>query len=191
MATKVIPPFIIIPKFLTKTECNNIIKLGNKKPAKLEQFGEDEGRYSHATEFTPCMFNNPEEEYGNRIHKRLIEINDTIYGYKLNMKKWLHGSFLRYDKDGFTNWHYDGYFGTEYPERKLTGVVMLSEGGKDYAGGDFEFPFYMNLTPKQQLQMKQKGTLIVFPSSSFHRVTTVTDGTRYSLGFFMPGPLFK
>jgi hypothetical protein len=189
---KPIHPYVIVENYLSKRECNNIIKLGNKKPAMTEQFGEDEGRYSHVAEFTPCMFTDPEQEYYHRIHSRLFLLNGWHYGYKLSsVKKWLHGNFLRYDKGGLTAWHMDGYYGTEYPDRKLSAVIMLSDGEKDYKGGDFELPFYSNIHPLDKIKLRRKGTLIMFPSHMYHQVTKVTEGTRYTLAYFLSGPRFK
>ena len=55
--------------------------------------------------------------------------------------------------------------------------------GTEYEGGDFEIN---DLSPKKNIihnvkSLKKKGSVIVFPSFVWHRVTPVTKGTRYSL----------
>ena len=60
-------------------------------------------------------------------------------------------------------------------------------------GGDFEFQFRNSddpsiITPAPQL--KNKGTIIVFPSFLYHRVTPLIKGTRYSLVMWTRGNLY-
>ena len=66
--------------------------------------------------------------------------------------------------------------------RKLSMSIALVDG-TEYEGGDFEVN---NLSPKKNTinnikTLKQKGSVVVFPSFVWHRVTPVTKGTRYSL----------
>ena len=66
--------------------------------------------------------------------------------------------------------------------RKLSMTVALVDGS-EYEGGDFE----VNLNePKQEAvhvikPARLKGSVTIFPSFVWHRVTPVTSGTRYSL----------
>ena len=46
-------------------------------------------------------------------------------------------------------------------------------------GGDFEFN--KDIGKLDQNKMRQKGTILVFPSFLYHRVTEVTEGERFSL----------
>ena len=66
--------------------------------------------------------------------------------------------------------------------RKLSMSVALVDG-TEYEGGDFEIN---NLSPKKNevyiiKALRKKGSIIVFPSFVWHRVTPVTEGTRCSL----------
>jgi len=69
--------------------------------------------------------------------------------------------------------------------RKLSVTVSLSDN-KDYKGGELQF--YLNspkLKEKDKIkiceEVKTQGSIVVFPSHLWHRVTPVTKGTRYSL----------
>jgi len=107
----------------------------------------------------------------------------------------------KYKKNQFYNWHID-QFQDPYPSdhkymshqnkiRKLSTVVSLSDGS-EYKGGDFEMDF-RNKRPTGKgkakdvsnidviKSLREKGTVIVFPSFVWHRVTPVLSGTRYSL----------
>ena len=101
--------------------------------------------------------------------------------------------FTKYKPGQFYDWHQDGthiphkgpnknYFGKI---RKLSVTVSLSDP-KDYKGGDLQFdlsnPKQKNKRPIETItQIKPQGSIVVFPSHTWHRVTPVTKGTRYSL----------
>ena len=81
--------------------------------------------------------------------------------------------YTRYNSDGcFYGWHIDnGVKGSEYPQRKLSITLQLSDAS-EYEGGDFQF----TLVNFQHFQ-KEKGLVdCVFPSYSLHQVTPVTKG---------------
>lgn len=102
-------------------------------------------------------------------------------------------------------WHLD-QFCEPTPEgryRKLSSTIQLSDPD-DYEGGDFEYIEYHGVfdrlgTHNTQIDIashkktipftgKQKGTLIVFPSDTYHQVTPVLRGTRISLVSWFHGP---
>ena len=102
-----------------------------------------------------------------------------------------------YRKGQYYHWHRDSWDDPYKSDdkikayrnkcRKLSSVLVLSDQGKDYTGGDLEF-FHMQrfLKPKHWRtvgapQMRKRGALIVFPSFVWHRVTPVHKGVRYSL----------
>jgi PKHD-type hydroxylase len=85
-------------------------------------------------------------------------------------------------------WHIDlgaGLFST----RKLSLVVQLSEPDS-YRGGDFEV---MGQSPdaERSVSLRQRGTAIVFPAYTMHRITPVESGIRSSLVAWMDGPPFR
>ena len=66
--------------------------------------------------------------------------------------------------------------------RKLSMTVALVDGS-EYEGGDFEVN--LNEPNKEAIHVikpaRLKGSVTIFPSFVWHRVTPVTSGTRYSL----------
>ena len=66
--------------------------------------------------------------------------------------------------------------------RKLSMTVALVDGS-EYEGGDFEVN--LNDPQKEAIHVikpaRLKGSVTIFPSFVWHRVTPVTSGTRYSL----------
>lgn len=92
----------------------------------------------------------------------------------------------RYDSAhrGFYTWHTD--FADLAPRRKLSVSIQLSDA-KDYEGGDLELMF-RNEPHKAE---RTRGAFIAFPSFALHRVTPVTQGTRWSLVAWISGPRWR
>lgn len=84
---------------------------------------------------------------------------------------------------GMYDWHVDRGFGVN---RKLSAVLQLSHPS-DYEGGEL----HIQTNPQHGVTPKARGTLIVFPSFTLHRVTPVTKGTRQSLVTWFTGPVFR
>ena len=114
--------------------------------------------------------------------------------------------FTKYKKGQFYDWHRDqlesphGYRSSKgVPKswlgknRKLSVTVNLLDE-KEYTGGDFEFDFKKEYGPHQPEKCKEIapiGSIVVFPSFVWHRITPVISGTRYSLVMWTLGPPFK
>jgi PKHD-type hydroxylase len=97
--------------------------------------------------------------------------------------------FTKYGLNQHYDWHCDSW--TEpYKDppwrkgliRKLSAIVALSNSS-EYVGGDLEFDLRYQEKPKIVIckELKNKGSMVVFPSFVWHRVKPVTEGTRYSL----------
>jgi len=106
-----------------------------------------------------------------------------------------------YNKSQFYGYHIDAF---DYPYknkknknydgkiRKLSMTLQLSDPS-EYEGGEFYFKYFDNGEVKEDnlKDAKEKGTLIVFPSSVLHQVTPITKGTRKSLVCWSLGYPFK
>ena len=87
---------------------------------------------------------------------------------------------------GHFDWHSDIGTGALAARRKLTIVVQLSDPA-DYQGG------LLQIQPDSHVQTanQAQGSATVFPSFVLHRVTPVTQGTRWSLTLWAHGPAFR
>ena len=78
--------------------------------------------------------------------------------------------------------------------RKLSVTVSLSDP-KDYEGGELEFDFKNKRLGEKSIhkciEILPRGSIVVFPSHVWHRVTPITKGTRYSLVMWNLGYPFK
>ena len=82
--------------------------------------------------------------------------------------------------------------------RKLSVTISLCDPS-EYVGGNLEFDFRNSMdtewkkgkTTKECIEIRPRGSIIVFPSFVWHRVTPVTKGTRYSLVIWNLGYPFR
>tara|TARA_R100000005_G_scaffold95773_1_gene78694 strand:- start:5361 stop:5981 length:621 start_codon:yes stop_codon:yes gene_type:complete len=100
--------------------------------------------------------------------------------------------WTKYSETQHYTWHQDS-FHKPYNKpttplhgliRKLSVTVSL-EDGDAYEGGDLEFDFRNRSDSSPNVvtskEARKRGSIIVFPSFVWHRVSPVTKGTRYSL----------
>ena len=73
--------------------------------------------------------------------------------------------------------------------RKLSVVLMLSEPGVDFTGGDF----LLNLSHEGRAERVplQKGSVVLFPSFIIHKVSPVISGLRKTFVVWPIGPKFR
>lgn len=112
--------------------------------------------------------------------------------------------FTVYKKDQFYDWHQDAWDRpyTNHKNknfngkmRKLSCSVVLSDS-KNYKGGELLFEEQkrtFNKKPKiiTCKEIKEQGSMAVFPSYIWHKVKPVTQGIRYSLVIWFLGKPFK
>ena len=102
--------------------------------------------------------------------------------------------FAEYKKGQYNEWHSDQHWGPldmpghENLWRKLSLSVTFET---DYEGGDFELDLGRDGGILAIDELKDAGTVLVFPSYAFHRVKPVTSGVRYSLVMWGIGPPFR
>lgn len=161
----------VIPNFLTEEECVDLISSIKEEytliPASVAGVKDQENitnvRKSSIT-FLPKI-----ESIDEKL-KFVLRENIKLNGFeatKLNPYQ-----FTEYKVGEYYNWHTDSSE-TIYTERFCSIVIQLND---TYEGGELEIKDNEIVKIK-----KQTGTLCVFYSSMLHRVTPVTEGTRYSL----------
>jgi len=111
--------------------------------------------------------------------------------------------FTIYKENQHYQWHCDSY---EKPYnnpnnlnfhgkiRKISLSISLSDP-KNYKGGELEFDFRNRSDGKSAIkeciEIKPRGSIVIFPSFIWHRVKPVISGTRYSLVIWSIGKPFK
>jgi PKHD-type hydroxylase len=191
---KITFPYIYKHDVLDNDDLKKLAKLAKdlrKEPATVNSHNklvvQDEIRRSTTGFFYP---NEQNTWLFFKINEAVNILNDQFYGFDLY--GYDHIQYTEYDgkKEEYYNWHLDMNMSDrnlQVGNRKLSGVILLSEPKKDFKGGAFEY----SANETAEVTELKKGTLILFPSFLRHRVAPVTSGTRKSLVFWVEGPKFR
>ena len=129
--------------------------------------------------------------------KPYVDRANKMAGWNFDITTSEAFQFTKYNKEQFYDWHTDA-FDTPHTDgewkgliRKLSITVSLSDP-RDYEGGFLEFAVPHHEPTKCEFikarQAMPRGSIIVFPSYTWHRVTPLTSGTRLSLVQWNLGP---
>lgn len=111
------------------------------------------------------------------------QANHSSWGLNINAISPIQ--FTEYTKEQYYGWHMDT--AELSPEmRKISIIVQLTDPDS-YEGGDFQFRHYGGRVEDVPI-LRQRGTVLVFPSWIEHQVTPVTKGKRQTLVAWMSGP---
>ena len=172
--------------------CDEIIAEG--KRLNILAAGTNKGGVSEATKLDRSIRRSEAAFFplGNELEVLLKEYVDKANRAAWNFRMAGHEpiQFGMYKRKGFYNWHRDTFYKPNMPIRKLSVTVNLSDP-KDYSGGNL---LIKNIQDSEldmlMLELRKRGTVIVFPSFLQHRVSEVQGGTRYSLVQWLHGPDF-
>ena len=125
-----------------------------------------------------------------RINFVVESVNNRWYNFDLNGYDTFQYTEYRGEENGYSDWHVDSFFGAAPKEmhetRKLSLTCLLNDP-KEFVGGELQFGHETNVHSTEMV----RGTIILFPSFSLHRVTPITSGIRKSLVTWITGPKFK
>jgi PKHD-type hydroxylase len=207
--------FYLFPKVVSKEKCERLleycIKNTNFTEATVLNKGEsdvdlnNQGRNDPSIRKTDIAFVSPDGQEDNKVNEIawhfLAEANKIQFNYDL--KYFQPVQFARYRDGGYYDWHQDSTgIRPDGETRKLSLTFSLSDP-KDYEGGELEF--YNAEKPMRDISLsdgtkilgsqvkkniRDQGSIIVFDSRDYHRVTPCTRGTRYSIVCWSVGPNF-
>jgi|TARA_R110002050_G_C8843199_1_gene506135 PKHD-type hydroxylase len=164
---------------LSEEHCEAIKALyfeGNTKEAEVGNVSNID-KLTRSSNILPCPYDSQNGVYLDRImHQYITMANRECFGVHLN--GFQDFQIAKYGKGDFYDYHMDSNIFDHCSQRKLSITVQLSDS-IDYVGGDFEFNKDLGSLDKKKL--REKGTILVFPSFLYHRVTKVTKGERFSL----------
>jgi len=200
--------FYIFPRVVSKKECEKLLDCCIKNTEFKEAFilnkGESDadidrhGRADPSIRKTDIAFvevGGNEGNEGNKVNEvawhYLNEANEIKFNYKFHNYQTVQ--FARYRDGGHYGWHRDVNESAISPngeQRKLSLTLCLTDP-KDYEGGELQFFNGERSREKKTVEeIRAQGSVIVFDSRDWHRVTPVTKGTRYSLVCWTVGPNF-
>jgi len=195
--------FYVFPQAISKKECEKLldycIKNTELKEASVLNKGQSDaddvriGRIDPSIRITDIAFVEPDSNEDNKVNELawhfLNEANVRNFNYKIETFQLVQ--FARYRDGGHYGWHRDVNESAISPNgesRKLSLTLCLTDP-KDYEGGELQF-FNGERLEEQRIinDIQDQGSVIVFDSRDWHRVTPVTKGTRYSLVCWSVGP---
>jgi PKHD-type hydroxylase len=204
--------YFYYPKGFSEKTCDNLIRAYSdfkfdQGTVQVDDKQEQQGEEIENSRNSNVFFTGEPELY--QLLNPFIHHANEKAGWNFQWDWTESCQIAKYKKNQFYNWHID-QFQDPYPDndkhvshrnkiRKLSTVVALSNGS-EYEGGDFEMDFRNNRPVKNAKEasnidtishLRKKGTVIVFPSFVWHRVTPVLSGTRYSLVSWSLGDPFK
>tara|TARA_Y100000114_G_C11745154_1_gene321182 strand:+ start:830 stop:1408 length:579 start_codon:yes stop_codon:yes gene_type:complete len=124
----------------------------------------------------------------NALWNVVNDANRTNFGFDVSFLDSIQYTIYNEGGDHY-DWHMDTFLETPNAyHRKLSVTVQLSNSN-EYTGGDFELNDGTGNTLPNDI--RDRGTVLVFPSFLMHRVTPVTQGTRETLVAWFEGRKFK
>lgn len=194
-------PYVIWPGLLDDASCDDILKKGLLIPKVSAGVGSD-GRIdlevrsaevrtiSYDTQVVDGNEVTNFEPLFKMVERKMREANRNNFGFDIQYLGYTQLTSYYAERTGHYAFHHDVFWGHVPYQRKLSAVLQLSDP-ESYSGGDFEFERYEVPSPPDQKVMRQRGSLVVFPSPLYHRVIPVTKGIRHSCTFWMEGPAWK
>jgi len=173
---------------LSSEFCDLVVNETNWDFARSGTVGKPDGSFSvdDSIRSTKVVFKDPLTTIGSVLQAYMNAANQYAeWNYVLsNMEEVQIGEYSE-DEKSYYSWHIDSAPPQNGMQRKLSGVVLLSDPS-DFEGGKFE----MRDLEKENL-LPVKGSILVFPSFIEHQVTRITKGTRYSAVAWISGPAFR
>ena len=192
--------FFVFPRAVKPDVCDQIVtdcKQNILKQASVIDY-EKKGRDDPSIRKTSIHFIVDEKNRINELAWHFLrEANKTQFNYDLTYFQPIQ--FAEYKDEGFYGWHQDqGNIDKTGEVRKLSLTLVLSDPNK-FEGGELQF--YSGGRPIEDMgeitreqvinDIKSQGTVVVFDSRDWHRVTPVVKGVRHSIVCWTVGPNFK
>ena len=209
--------FYIFPRAIPQKDCNKYLKYCLKnanwedastiKTGYTDVFADNSSieerkksqDYNKSVRKTDVSFIHDKDNLMNElVYSYIRKANQCVFNYKLEYFQPIQ--FARYQNGGHYDWHQDSSFHkegdivTKNKECRKLSLTMSLTDHTTYDGGYLEF-FNGGKTLKHEQHnvledVKAQGSVIVFDSSDWHRVTPVTKGVRYSIVCWTVGPNF-
>ena len=129
-------------------------------------------------------------DFYDNVTRVALNVNNQKYNFNLQYLEMLQ--YGEYSVDGHYDWHADDVLRSDNNDARKLSFSLLISNDDEYEGGDFQICIpNPNQNKIINIKLKQKGTMIFFPSFVWHSIVPVTKGTRYSLVCWSKGNLFK
>ena len=195
---------------IPKHTCNEIIRYGNSLElgegitGGSDYIFDDEDKDQHTKNVRNSRTSWICEPW---MYNLLTPITDNCnnLGFHFHISEREPVQFTEYKPNGHYNWHQDTtdvdvergqYKQNTKLMRKLSMIIQLSDPN-DYEGGGLSFNL-RGLDSRTEdtiidvpKRFRTQGSVVIFPSYLWHKINTITDGTRYSLVMWSLGEPWK
>ena len=192
--------FYVFPKAVKLDVCERIVKDCKQNILKEATiYGSDKkGRDDPEIRKTSVHFIKDKDNEINELAWHFLrEANKIQFNYDLTYFQAIQ--FGEYKDGGFYGWHQDASsIDPDNETRKLSLTLVLSNPD-NFEGGELQF--YNGGRPMEDMgeitgeqvtnDIKAQGSVVVFDSRDWHRVTPVTKGVRHSIVCWTVGPNFN
>ena len=190
--------YYFFKKAIPVSTCKKILKAGRKRIAKKAT---TLGDVPLARDSTTAWLSEP--WIYNDIINPFVHMANKQAGWNFQWDWNEDSQFTIYEKGEYYMWHTDQSYtpikskgkNVDGKYRKLSLTLQLTDQ-TEYEGGDFQFAWIIHgrkdlvhITTADDL--KEIGTIIIFPSFIWHQVLPVTKGKRESLVNWSLGEAFK
>jgi PKHD-type hydroxylase len=176
--------FKTIERFLTETECEDIIKysISNYELHSGKVKGQGKNENVRKSNVAHINYDNQFPGFSTRL-KNLITPMFDLKGVEIDNTFENTFQFTEYSQGDFYDWHTDSInHDIELSNKRYCSIVI--QLNNEYEGGDLEMkPF--NEVENIMVFKRGIGNLFIFLSDIEHRVSPVTTGVRHSIvGWF-------
>ena len=192
--------FYVFPRAVHPDSCEQIVKDCKQnilESASILNYDKSSRDDPNVRKTSVHFINDKDNKINELVWGFLREANRIQFNYDLKYFQAIQ--FAEYENGGFFDCHQDDAGRSEANEiRKLSLSLILSDPDT-FKGGELQFfngnrPIQdmENITGEQiHNDIQAQGSVIVFDSRDWHRVTPVTDGVRYSIVCWCIGANFK
>ena len=193
--------FYVFPRVVAPNVCEQIIKDCKEnilEKALINSYGNKSSRDDPAIRKTLVSFiTDKDNKINELVWHFLREANKIQFNYDLEHFEAVQ--FAEYRVNDFFDWHQDTSGIKQSNEIRKLSLTLVLSNPDTFEGGELQF--YNGGRPIQDMgeitadqiksDIKAQGTVIVFDSQDWHRVTPVTKGVRHSIVCWTVGPDFK
>lgn len=171
-----------IKKLYTVEECQQIVDLCKKNASEAVKDIHPTNKNLDVVSIETASLGTSVDKFFNYTQK----LNKRMFGLDLWNEPPLAMNLNIYNKNQEYPYHRDKNSPGETSDVKLTAILNVSQ--ETYTGGDFSlFLGDEKVIP----EINETGTLLIFPSYLYHKVSPVTSGQRLTLSAWLEGPNWK
>jgi PKHD-type hydroxylase len=181
---------------LSNQYCDKILEIIKARPYSDATIGLGAGQIGSDNSFrrSKIRFSQKTDQELNFVFKDLWELaiwaNNDWFNFHISKLDYIQVAEYDESYSGEYKKHVDVFWLNNDPtyHRKLSCIIQLTDPN-EYEGCDLEFYDLVHYPNKQEL--RQRGTVIFFPSTIPHAATPITKGTRYSIAAWFDGPKWR